>query len=464
MELKKEFSAKGKWFLPKSEIICFGELNYTFAKGINLILYGSLYGHNTVAKAVTNHKLNQINGRLFDGRIVTLIGTFGHEMGSDYLIESKYNADFVLCDTRYQFEDGDKINSLIFSLNLFDDFFQTLYERLDYSKFDSKAKEKKIIYKKADPILFYEDGDISCLLHFGYSISSRKDDLINDSIFRHLLSFSINFKTSVTLAEGVKIAKNVKSAFNFFSSSKVYFDNFEIKEVTSNRGFKILFHQPDRHDTIPITILDLNAHYGDLGEVFDKMIAWFIKEKSFVSNGLALYNDFLMIKGQSTPQYFLNIVFALETFHTTFYDKGKFAQAEYKELKKIFSQIPLEGKAKAKFSECMSHFNKMNFKERIAEMIDKNKEILIQYIGDSDTFISLVMKHRNYLAHQHSTEKKIPDEDMAFFINNLKLIFDCFLLTHVGVPQQTLLPMVKRNLLNSYFKKRIPEYLRKKDV
>ena len=42
MDLTKEFKVIGKWFVPDSKHFCFGELSYTFNKGLRLLLFGSL--------------------------------------------------------------------------------------------------------------------------------------------------------------------------------------------------------------------------------------------------------------------------------------------------------------------------------------------------------------------------------------------------------------------------------------
>src|SRR5688572_4593512 len=96
MDLTKEFRIRGKWSLPfDREHSCVGEFSYTFGKGLQLSLHGSLFNISSIHSAKSNIILDSIWGVTEDGKRLTLIKCFGHETGSSNFIKSTFNIEFA---------------------------------------------------------------------------------------------------------------------------------------------------------------------------------------------------------------------------------------------------------------------------------------------------------------------------------------------------------------------------------
>ena len=65
---------------------------------------------------------------------------------------------------------------------------------------------------------------------------------------------------------------------------------------------------------------------------FEKVFKWWIDHKEYVTYGLSLYQQFVYSIELTSVQKFLNIVFALETLHATFFDKKNFTDEEMAHL------------------------------------------------------------------------------------------------------------------------------------
>jgi hypothetical protein len=105
-------------------------------------------------------------------------------------------------------------------------------------------------------------------------------------------------------------------------------------------------------------------------------------------------------KFPSPIQSFLNLVFAVETLHNTyFYDKN------------------------------------LNFKTRLKNLIDRISHLIGDFIYDVDDFCERIKKQRNYLAHDHSKTSKaaIPENHYSYFISTLKMIYECTFLGILGL-------------------------------
>jgi hypothetical protein len=183
-----------------------------------------------------------------------------------------------------------------------------------------------------------------------------------------------------------------------------------------------------------------------------------MKNKDFVKNGLSLYLQLKELKIESTPQQFLSIVFALETLHTTFFSEKPFTEKEYDKFKEQKKSFEIDKQFKKRFNECFSHFNSQSFADRINNLIERNLDIISEYIYDKNDFVLKIKNQRNYFAHNHTgtNNELIKQNDFGYFIQMCILIYDVNFLSLIGVKNDVIKKCIKSGFFNNYYKKKMP--------
>jgi hypothetical protein len=458
MNFANKFKEKGKWWIPGNDNDkCFGELSYDPQSGLVLTFFGSLLGSKNIFRSQNNVSIKIIIGITQGGKCITLIDTFGHETGSDKLLESTFDVSYAcISSTHFLTPETDQFDIISFNLNCSEAFFSRLYKTIEQEDFSTESP-KKFKYEQTDPIKVYEDYTIKSSLFFSYSFKhswTNKDEFaFSQRVFlnSNLTSF-LNFETSVSLA------KNIKGMFSFFSTYIIYFNHLSIREKQSNEFFEILFSENRKGDD-RLSRGDMLICCDELAGDFEELFKWWIVNQEFTANGLSLYLQLLNYRIGSFPQMFLSIVFALETLHSSLLDKKPFTEEQYAKFKQQKKQFTIDDMFKKRFNDCMSHFNSMSFANRLQDLISIGEDILREYIYDTNDFIQKVTSQRNYFAHNHSepNESLIEVKYYDYYVDVCKLIFEINFLKICGVNEKNIRLILKRHFFHKYFKSKMPD-------
>jgi hypothetical protein len=457
MNLADKFKEKGEWWLPENDNIkCFGELSFDPKTGITLSFFGSLLGSTDIFRSKSNTSIKIIVGKIQSGKCVTLIDCFGHETGSDSMLESTFSASYAILNHSYFLTpETDLFDIISLNLNCNESFFSSFYKSIEEEDFKSNSDLRKFKYEGTKPKHIYKDEKIESSLFFSYSFNrswNKEEFVFSQRVFINTnLQLTLNFNSSILFAE------NVKAIFSFFSTFKIFFNYLTIREKDTKESFDIIFSQ-NRISNERLTKIDLLVRYDEIENQFENMFKWWMTNQDFITNGLSLYLQLLNSTIESFPQRFLSIVFALETLHATLLNKQPFSQEDYNRFKDQKKKFIISEEFKKRFDECMSHFNSMSFSSRLRDLILLNLDLLKDYIYDVDDFILKIKNQRNYFAHNHSESNDllIQEEHSGYYIDVCKLIFEVCFLSICGINQTNIKNMIKRHFYHNYFRSKMP--------
>jgi ApeA N-terminal domain 1/Apea-like HEPN len=459
MDFTKEFKLKGKWWTPDKEKDClYGEISYDLISGIKLKVYGSFISSKNIFTSKSNFLIPNIRGRTRDGNCITLLNSFGHETGSNHLLETTLNVEYLISNESYYLEPAkDQFEKIFIYLNCNDAFFSRLYKHLEIDKFDKEGDLESLRYIKTPPKQIFRDDNVESFLLFdyGFNYSTAGD---NEFKFSQKVFINSTFKNSSDFNNSIQFSKNLKSLFIFFTENKVFFNNLRLKVEKSEIIFDVIFNQPNRKTFQNVRMIDLLCRYDDFNGSFENAFSWFMTNRDFVENGLNLYLQLRELKIESIPQQFLSIVFALETLHTTFFSEKPFTDDEYDRFKKQKKACEIDEQFKNRFNECLAHFNSQSFANRIYNLIERNWDLVSEYIYDKRDFVLKLKKQRNYFAHDHTNANTelIKQDDFGYFIQMCQLIYDANFLNLIGVGKNVIEKCIKSSFFNNYFKKKMP--------
>jgi hypothetical protein len=459
VDLTKEFTVEGKWSLPHQlQQFCYGEFSYSFSRGLELKIFGSLIGTDTILKAQSNFIIDCIWGITKEGKCITILKALGQEFGSNALIQSKFALEYAcLSSTHFINPETDHFDFISLNFNCSESFFSSLYTGIKIGDRDGLGNMKTLQYERAHPKEIYENDTLKASLFFNYS-SSFSHTKSAEFAFSQKVYLNTEFKSQLSFKKSMIYGKNIRALFSFFSRIKIFIKEISVRENESKENFEILFFQENKTTIEKLGVADLVLQYREMNGEFEEVFKWWINHYEYVTYGLSLYQQFVYASELTSVQSFLNIVFALETLHRTFFDKRYFLAEEYETFKREKGKFQMSEIFRDRFNECIGHFNELSFKKRVQDLFELNKQLIHEYIDDIDDFASKIRNQRNYYAHKHSVEKAnlIPAEHLDYYVFMCKLIFDAAFLKTIGISEKNIKLALKRDFIFQYFKSKKP--------
>jgi len=460
MDLTKEFIVEGKWSLPfNDKEFCYGELSYTFYGGLKLNLFGSLTGTTSIINSKNNFIVDCIWGRTQDGKCITIINANGNEFGSSHLIKSEFTLEYAcLSSTHFLTIETDQFDFVSANFNSSESCFWGLYTGIKVGEWDDKGNMKTLQYESAHPKEIFRDDSLVASLFFNYS-SSFSHTKSAEFAFSQKVYLNSEFSSPISFKNAIIYGRNLRSLFSFFSRFKIFIKELSIREKESGEYFEVLFYQENKKNIEKLGRGDLLLDYKEMNGEFENVFKWWIMHREYVTYGLSLYQQFVYSSEFTSVQKFLNIVFALETLHNTFFDKKNFPTEEYETFKKQTEEFKMNEKFQERFRECIGSFNELSFKKRILDLYETNKHLMNGYIDNIDDFSNKIRNQRNYYAHKHSVERTnlILPEHIEYYIFMCKLVFDTAFLRIIGISEKNIELMVKKDFIFRHYKGKKPK-------
>ncbi|SKA10894.1 HEPN domain-containing protein [Sediminibacterium ginsengisoli] len=416
-EMHEKFTFKAKWWLPendgKQEIL--GELQYEPNGNLIAILEGSLFGTTDIHKSDHNISLPVVHGISKEGHCISLFDVKAWEVGRTGWVTMELYPEFVLMsEHNYLAVPNMEIMNFNFCLNGFGAFFRGHENRLVPNH--SEGGVISFDYKQPSAIEIIDDEECNIYFYFQYQYNGLSEVATDTFNFKERIYFNVHWNKQGRLDEFVQQLKFYGDFFRFFSQEILSFDHVNVfaKAIGDKKaGFRFIYKQPSQYVGVRPSTFHSLLTYNEVKLELSTIMRNWIKHKNYIAGGLSLYIQTKYVRFPTPAQLFLNLAFAIETFHKTFFGNNR----------------------------------KLYLSDRIDELIVENETILASYSLNKIEFAEKVNKQRNYLAHDHSAEDRshITHEEYEAINTFLEIIFELSFLRLLGVSESLLQKMVKRN-------------------
>jgi len=423
MNFATNLSILGQWWIPGGKEKYQGELAYKQSQGIVLHIFGAFNGVSELTTG-SDQVLLVIFGIDRKGNCYTLLNAIGHTYGKIEFFQSQFEIEIALSSSRRNFYDISKleVKGFRFSTNFFNPFFYRYRNTPEGPWLQNRLLQLSL---EEDPNLELGNFDsYYTYFYFSYDFGYEDQTLRNDFYLTQDVFLCAEFKNEIDLSEALSEANFLKDFFSFFCYRQVSFKKFLL--ITSKKEepemddicFACLFAERSSKIGQLVHIDHVLLPFMEFGEeqLRTALKNW-VASRNFISNGLNLYMAVVYLRLSLPVQAFLNIVFAIETFHKNYF-------------------VP----------DCYLRI-------RIKELIDSNNDILGDYLLDPNDFCDKVVKQRNYLAHDHSVSSAaIADDEYNYYISVLKMLFEISFLRKLGISIEALQFLISKNMMYKHFR------------
>jgi hypothetical protein len=159
-------------------------------------------------------------------------------------------------------------------------------------------------------------------------------------------------------------------------------------------------------------------------------------------------------------QQFLNIIIALESFHSHVFN-SKYFNEELKKsiIKKIDAEclVNIPSDIKKKIIQKLQYINEFSLRSRLKDLFGKFNYCEFAFFRNEGEFIEKIVAIRNFLIHYDKKLKsKIPeDEEFFYLIQKLKVLLEVCLLEEIGFSKEEINRFILRNNWRNYIIKKL---------
>jgi len=143
---------------------------------------------------------------------------------------------------------------------------------------------------------------------------------------------------------------------------------------------------------------------------------------------------------------FLNLVQAAELYHRLKKNNQVLSNNEHTDrLNSILNSIPEDHKKWLK--QKLEFSNEPTLKERLADLLDSTKEVIIPLIDDPKNWIAKIKNTRNYYTHYNQSLKKkaAKGEELFWLTQELSFVLQTCLLIELGCSPERSAELVQKN-------------------
>lgn len=252
------------------------------------------------------------------------------------------------------------------------------------------SKKRQIKQQILFGLEFYEDRNLEQILQ-------------RISMLRNFISFALadtTFITKITL-----ISKQATNKAKFF------------QVLMPTNEFNINARSFSNHQNMLFSFSDIKENYTDIFK------SWFdLYEK--LRPVIELYFQSINNVYLGGENYFLNLMFALETYHRRTSSELKFDKTDYQTLSDALRHTvkELSNKKYADWLEsALRYGNELSLRKRLTNILNTTHAELIVRIGDTERFISKILDTRNFLVHYDAPLESRAIKSNKFPSYNLKL-------------------------------------------
>lgn len=441
MNVKSEIN--GHWGLPGEEKKIPGVLHLT-PDGIKLNLIGLL-----ISIKKQSETIEIIVGNT-DYGYITLINSFAVssnyplnnlQVGSQTLLVNK-----CLIGNEYSKLEEIKFSKVAFRFQHNESWAENTGFKNILPKNNKRFSKFSINYKTPKTVRLFKNTDKELSLY--YCVNQRFASSINPTAtIQEKVYHNLHYKKPVHLQEILETIYSLKTLQTLSLSNRTKL--CEVEFFSQRKGsYGITFYsseilKPEENVEIwPFNMaMTFNKIQDNALEIYKN---WFDNQENLAQVFELYYNSIYLEKRFGRTE-FLNLAFALETFHRNVFGGEIIPQNEYKEiLKTIESTLPI--KIKEALITKMSYLYQFSFRNRLSELIKKFDYVFFNTNAKGRDFIGMIVNTRNYFVHNDISlkSKALPDNKLPATNNTLRLILECAILYLVGLPEQNIKLFAKK--------------------
>jgi hypothetical protein len=147
---------------------------------------------------------------------------------------------------------------------------------------------------------------------------------------------------------------------------------------------------------------------------------------------------------------FLNLVFAIETYHRRTTGGKTFNSEEFERIKAIVISSLNDRKHIEWLKGKFEYLNEVNLRKRLSEIYDRFSVIMDEIVPSKKEFIHKILATRNYYVHYTESLKKelIKEDEFEKYNSLLKIILDMCLLDELGFSISEINKHVRKGVWN----------------
>lgn len=378
-----------------------------------------------------NHKI--IQGEFIDLGFVTFIECYHTGSTSSLVNLQRFNVSHIITSV--------KLNSYE---NLIATSFHVKMDSLKNWMRKSNLKGsvifgEKIEYIRPKNILLYENDDYLININWCLNESRQSNDTLIINEYCELEIQTKNVPISIfvfyNLYKKIKLflafigVFSSKSDVFYFKEERIIFENqeepltmkfFTNKFETKNNG--LLTHERINYENIENDINEILNNWLNNIEIQDSIIL--VMEK------------YTFIK-LSVETYFLNVCFAIETFHRKNRFNEIFNKRIFTKIKRgVRSKLETDDEIKL-FNDKLIYANEPTFKDRLLSLETEFKSIISNNINVQD-YITKIVQQRNYLVHRDSNKEIFSSLELYYASVYLETLTKYCIMSEIGFKEEDL--------------------------
>jgi hypothetical protein len=444
----ENFRYKGFWKLPSQpKWRVAGELNFDTAGGIKLELLGNLYDSHS-----GHQNFETIQGYTSNGKTISIFGCRGATSNAmPGFTTSSFHADYMIVGAHYSRLEEVSIESVAVHFLYLDQWVNV--HGIKIEMINEEPYKVQMTYTHPPPISLYKDDIKDILLWF--SSSNPMSGSILDNTIKQKTYLNVEYKTSASVAEILKDIQMLRNFLSFGLSRVIVATEILIYPKRGGPKYSLIYHEAfypkvnNSHEHIfDYTSLFMYHHIDKF--VNDMMEKWHQKYISlqpvFDRYFDCIYNPKLFQINQ-----FLNLMFAIETYHRRTFDTLTFPTESFNDLKKsLSSALPVGKEFQEWFKNKFQYANEASLRQRLKDIFKDFDPILKELEGKPKDFISKLVQTRNYYVHydQSSVAGILGEEDLRTCNSTLVILLQLLLLKELGFTSEQRTAAVKRSLPN----------------
>ncbi|PBQ32349.1 hypothetical protein CNR22_11395 [Sphingobacteriaceae bacterium] len=444
----EDIKYKGYWKLPTdSDYKVSGELSFTKETGIQLALLGSLTGKHSGRQ---NYKA--IQGFTSDGKLITVFdcnGASGHS--NPGFTTSSFRGEFMFVGAHYSKLEDLIIENTAIHFLLLDQWVDI--HGIEITELEYKPYRVQTTYTHPPSISLYSDDEKEILIWFS-STNPLMGDILDITIAQKIY-ININYKSPTTVKVILTDIQKFRNFLSFGLSRTIVPTEIKLYPKAGEHGSQFIYkesyypkinnakeHIFDYTTLFKYLHIQKNAHevverwfqkYEILRPVFDRYFD-------------CIYNPTLYEVNQ-----FLNLMFAIETYHRRTTVSHSFPVEKFEELKNTLAVALPQGKEYSEwFKNKFSYANEVSLRQRLKDVFKEFKEVLDELESKPKEFISKIVQTRNYYVHYDESSKSgiVTEEEFESVNSTLVIILQLVLLKELGFNMEDSKAAVKRSLPN----------------
>jgi len=400
---------EGMWKLPEhTEYKCFGKLTFDPENNITLNTIGNLCQKKHCRGP---HEFDYIHGITMNGEKITLYKSTGRDSYPIPGIPSAYfHSEFIIIGGHLNNIDDLEITSSAIHLTYLDEWVNKNGFNMPFS--NSKKIFAKVKYTQPRPIILAKNRIFKISLWFSASFSPGN----SEALIKQKVYLNINYykNQSTNLLDLLEIIYRARNFLTFATSRLVLVSEVSLNHEGRYKGnYKIFFKNPihKQLDTFVPTFHMLFA-YEDVENNIQVIFNNWLQKYDVLLPVFKLYFNVIYSQNVYAENLFLNLVFALETYHRRTNNRTQIDPVEFQILVKMI--LEKAGENKKWISDKLQYSNELSLRARLKEITSKHEDILKQIEPALSSFLHKVVSTRNYLTHYSESLK-------AFSMNGKEL-------------------------------------------